>query len=82
MGLELDTLKNNGDKVIYNNTSGIVVGGFYDLKSFKDCLFDQWQINEGKIKDYFSFDELQDFFCLNAVTYAEKELKELMGDLE
>lgn len=81
MGLELDTLKNNDEtNVILNNTTGVIVGGFYDLKSFKDELFQQWQIREDQIKDYFWYDELEDFFIEHNVDFTEKELKKLMEE--
>ena len=78
MGLELDTLKNNDTEcVIYNNTNGSMVGGFYDIKSFKQAIYSQWDIPYCDIKNYFTFDEVADFFDGNSIEYNEEELKEL-----
>ena len=80
MGLELDTLKKDDSiNVIHNNTTGVVISGFYDLKGFKEALFQQWQIREEQVKDYFSHNELEDFFTEHSVEYNEDELKILMG---
>ena len=78
MGLELDTLKRNDDEnVIVNNTTGVIIGGFYDLKTFKDSLYSEWGIQYDRIQDYFTFDELDNFFSEHNVEYDEEELKAL-----
>ena len=81
MALELDTLKANDDEnVILNNTTGVIIGGFYDLKTFKECLFDTWKISDNNLKDYFKFDELEDFFIDRDIEYNEDELKALFRE--
>ena len=80
MKLELDTLKNNDEvNVIYNKVTDVIVGGFFDLKGFKQELFQQWQIREDQIKEHFDYDVLEDFFVEHEVEFDEKELKQLMG---
>ena len=62
MGLELDTLKNHDDEcVIYNNTTGAIVG-FYGGKSFMEELWSEFKIREDQIMNYFTKDEIIDFF--------------------
>ena len=78
MGLELDRLENNDTAlVIYNNTTGALIGFGYTLKDFKEALFKEWQIRNDQIKDYFSKDELEEFFNDNNLEFEEKELNEL-----
>ena len=79
MGLELDTLSRNDDTtVIYCNTTGNIAVFGCDLDDFKKVLSDVFSICEGDIKDFFGFDELQEFFDEFDIEYDEKELKRLL----
>lgn len=60
MGLELDYLKNNGDCVIYNNTTGQFMS-FYDWKGFKKAIKIMAPA-DSQVKDYFNFEDLKEFW--------------------
>lgn len=80
MGLELDSLKNNNNVyVILNNTDGSLIDFQLDFKDFKEALFDKWKINEGHIKDFFTFDELEDFFYEHDIDFKDDELEGCFG---
>jgi len=79
MSLQLDQLKSNDEEfVVYNNTTGRIAGGFFDLKTFKELLFSDFTVNDHEVKKYFTYDEIADFFNDNGLEYSEKELKQLM----
>ena len=81
MSLELDTLRDNDDVcVILNHCTGAVASFSCDFKDFKETLFSEFRIGEDKIKDYFSYDELINFFYDHDIEFSEEELRELGVD--
>ena len=75
MGLVLDTLKDHDECVIYNNTNGVVIV-FYGGDSFIEELYQEFRIDRDKILNYFTKNEIIDFFNENNMDL--EKLKEVI----
>jgi hypothetical protein len=71
MGLELDTLKNNNQvSVIYNNSTGQIVE-FFGGDDFIMKMWVEFRIKAEHIQNYFSAEEIEDFFIDNDIHFGE-----------
>lgn len=75
MGLEFDTLKNNGSSVVYNNTTGFLLP-FFDFETFCVAL-EEMKIQKKDIKKYFHYDEILEHFSENDISFKDSELTQL-----
>ena len=80
MALQLDTLRNNDVCVIYNTTNG-KISEFYEGDDFVKVL-KRWGVEADKILDYFTAEEIVDFFLNNAMELESlTDIKEIRMEL-